>query len=89
MIITTQWPELVLLIVAILLIFFSAATHSKNLELWGILIIISIYFLLSVIYALFYSLKLWVLVDIMRIRREYSADLKEEEEEEEEINGEE
>ena len=66
-------------IISTLLIFFSAALHSKNLEILGIIIVISGYFLVAFIFVLMFSLWLMTAVNGMRILREYKEGLKKKE----------
>ena len=65
-------------IISTLLIFFSAALHSKNLEILGIIIVISGYFLVAFTFVLMLSLWLMTAVKGMSILREYKRGIKEE-----------
>lgn len=64
------------LIISTLLIFFSAALHSKNLEILGIIIVISGYVIVAFAFVLILSLWLMTGVKGMRILREYEKGLK-------------
>ena len=68
------------IIVSTLLIFFSAAIHSENLEILGIIIVISGYFLVAFIFVLIISFWLMTTVKGMCILREYKRGIKEERE---------
>ena len=71
-------------IISTLLIFFSAALHLKTLEILGIIIVISGYFVVAFILVLMISLWLMTAVNGMRILREYERGIKEEREVKEE-----
>lgn len=68
------------IIVSTLLIFFSVAIHSKDLEILGIVMVISGYFVIAFILVLMISLWLMTAVNGMRILREYERGIKEERE---------
>jgi len=67
-------------IISTLLIFFSVAFYSKTLEILGIVMVISGYFLIAFIFVLMLSLWLMTAVNGMRILREYERGIKEERE---------
>ena len=65
------------LIVSTLLIFFSVAIQLEYLEICGIIIIVSVYFLLTFIFAFMICYWLNTSVKGMLIRREYKRGIKE------------
>jgi ABC-type microcin C transport system permease subunit YejB len=67
------------LIISTLLIFFSAALHSTNFEIWAITIIVVCYILMAFIFVFIISYWLMTAVKGMGISREYKKELKKKE----------
>ena len=71
-------------IISTLLIFFSAIFHSETLEILGIIMVISGYFVIAFIFVLMLSLLLKTTVKGMHILREYEMGIEGEREVKEE-----